>query len=144
MNVDVNVNIEFNRQQVLRAARRAAIWWLTASGKLIGNTCRELLSVEGSGRIRGRKVGPIVHSSPGEAPYKQTGNLRASINDNEIDRENLQNDVGTPLEYGAILELGLGKLRGQARPFLRRSLGLTRSRIESMAKTIEDRINQET
>lgn len=110
-------------------ARGKAVAWLHAACVQTANRARELLSVAGTGRYRGRKVGPIERSRPGEPPRKQTGRLRASVT-HEIDEKALVGRVGTNVEYGAALELGTR--RGLApRPWLRPALEWTRARLSN-------------
>jgi phage gpG-like protein len=69
-------------------------------------------------------------SSPGEAPHKRTGRLRASIT-YEVDASDLRARVGTNVTYGKHLELGTS--RGlRPRPWLRRALAESMVRIKQI------------
>lgn len=127
--IQIDVRTEWNGPQAKARAKKALFWWLKAGGVIVARRVRERLSTEGTGRIRGRRAGPRVHSSPGESPFKQTGMLRASIRE-EVDRDQMESRVGTPSVYGAILEL----LRN--RPFLRVSMAESKPQIEAMAQRI--------
>lgn len=78
---------------------------------------KELLSVPGTGLVKGTRVGPVVHSRPGEPPFKQTGRGRASVT-YEFDPEAMEGRAGTNVEYMAHLERGT-KRGILPRPWLR-------------------------
>lgn len=91
---------------------------------------RLLLSIPGSGRVRGRKAGPVVRSQPGQPPFKQTGTLRASVQQ-EIDASTQSGRVGTNLRYGLFLETGTR--RGLApRPWLRPAFEYVKTQIDAI------------
>ena len=104
---------------------------LRAAAITVQNRARVLLSVAGTGvrtkqgtvaagpGAKGKRVYGFDRSKPGEPPRKQTGRLRASV---AYEVVGLVARVGTNVLYGLVLELGLGKLRGAARPWLRRAL----------------------
>src|SRR4051812_44450187 len=79
------------------AIRRAAL--------AVNRRAKELLSVAGTGRVKGKKAGPVTHSAPGEPPKKQTGRLRASVT-YEMDEATMKARIGTNVKYGKHLELG--------------------------------------
>lgn len=110
---------EHVRSTVARRLHRAAI--------VVKNRAKQLLKTPGTGRVKGRKVGPVVHSKPGEPPYKQTGRLWQSVA-HEVDEPSLTARVGTNVEYGKHLELGTRKGL-KPRPWLRRALAETADRV---------------
>lgn len=88
---------------------------------------KEILSVPGTGRVGGRRSGPVTHARPGEPPRKQTGRLRASVT-YELDARDLAGRVGTNVDYGRHLELGTR--RGLLpRPWLRPAVSWVLSQL---------------
>lgn len=123
--------LEWNGPEARRRGRDAVVEFLTAACILITNEAKGLLSVPGTGRVKGRRVGAGGHSPPGEPPYKQTGRLRASVT-YEVDKGSLQARAGTNVDYGLYLELGTK--RGIApRPWLRPAMNNVRGKIEALA-----------
>ena len=100
--------------------RSQAVEWLYMVCIMTTSKAKELLSVPGTGKVRGQRAGPVVRSRPGEPPRKQTGRLRGSVT-YEVDERALRARVGTNVMYGRYLELGTR--RGLApRPWLRPAL----------------------
>jgi HK97 gp10 family phage protein len=86
--------------------RQKLIKKLTAVGITLVNAIKENISIPSFPE----------RSKPGEYPHKEDdGILRSSITYN-VDKENLNVKVGTPLLYGKFLERGTRKMA--ARPFL--------------------------
>lgn len=104
--------------------RADVVRFLSAAGAVVATRAKRLLSVAGTGRVRGKKAGRVVHAPKGEPPYKQTGRLRASMT-YEVDPETLTTRVGTNVEYARRLEL-------LDHPFLRRALDETRPEVDSI------------
>jgi HK97 gp10 family phage protein len=102
---------------------------IRAASIIVQNRAKVLLSTAGTGKVKGKRVGPVAHSAPGEPPRKQTGTLRASVT-YEIDDARMAGRVGTNIRYGRHLELGTSKMA--ARPWLRRALAESRSHIEAI------------
>ncbi len=123
-------NLEWHGNEAMDHVRRRAVQFLTRACITVVRRAKELLSVAGSGRTKGKKSGPVTHSKPGEPPYKQTGRLRASVT-YEVDADSLTGRVGTNVEYGLYLELGTKK-GILPRPWLRRSLAETQGRINEL------------
>ncbi len=105
---------------------------LAASGIVVQNHAKELVSIEGAGGSRAQRnsKGQFIKgtgsaklryganpSSPGDPPHKQTGRLLGSI---ATEPGGMIQRVGTNLKYGRWLELGTTKMA--ARPWLRRAL----------------------
>lgn len=104
--------------------RDEVVRFLSAASSIVAARAKRLLSVPGTGRIKGRKAGRVVHAPKGEPPYKQTGRLRASMT-YEVDPATLTARVGTNVEYARRLEL-------LDHPFLRRALDETRPEVDSI------------
>lgn len=121
---------EWNGQEAEREIRRRAVAILTEACILVTRSAKRLLSVPGTGRIKGRKVGRVTHSAPGEPPFKQTGRLRASVT-YEVDAASLTARAGTNVEYGRYLELGT-KNGLAPRPWLRRALAEVSGRVNAL------------
>lgn len=130
--------LEWNGPEAKRRGERALVNFLYAASINVEDRAKQLLSVPGTGRnrrdVRGRYLKAakgIVHSPPGEPPYKQTGRLRASVI-REVDENEFKARVGTNLEYGKHLEFGTsqGLL---PRPWLRRALAESRAKISDIA-----------
>jgi phage gpG-like protein len=129
------MTVEWHGDAAMAHVRRNAVQFLTRAAIEVKRRAKELLSVAGSGRVKGKKSGPVVHSRPGEPPRKQMGRLRASVA-HEVDAANLSAAVGTNVEYGRHLELGTS--RGIApRPWLRRALADMQGRINSLLSNID-------
>jgi phage gpG-like protein len=124
------LSVEWHGDAAMAHVRRNAVRFLTRAAIEVERRAKELLSVAGSGRVKGRKAGPSTHSRPGEPPYKQTGRLRASVT-RDVDEANLRAAVGTNVEYGRHLELGT-KRGILPRPWLRRALADMQGRINSL------------
>lgn len=92
---------------------------LAASARLVSNHAKQLVSVAGTTKVKGRRVYNSNPSRPGEPPHKQTGQLRRSITQQPVTGK-LAQRVGTNIEYGRWLELGTANMA--ARPWLRRAL----------------------
>jgi hypothetical protein len=132
----MSTHVEWNGSAAEDHVRRRAVQFLTRASIEVSRRAKELLSVAGSGRVKGRSGGPAVHSAPGEPPYKQTGRLRASVT-YEVDESTLEARAGTNVEYGRYLELGTK--RGIApRPWLRRALAEMQDRVNALLAAIGD------
>lgn len=128
--------VEWNGRECKRHYHRKTVQFLRVAALTVERRAKELLSAPGTLSIKGKKrVYGYFRSARGEPPRKQTGRLRASVA-TEVDEANLTARVGTNLFYGRILELGLGKLRGAARPWLRRALAESKSKIEEASRRI--------
>lgn len=115
---------ESNRDAAWDYVRGDAVKFLSAAASVVTTKAKRLLSVAGTGRVRGKKAGPVVHAPKGEPPYKQTGRLRASMT-YEVDPETLVARIGTNVEYSRRLEL-------LDHPFLRRALDETRPEVDAI------------
>jgi phage gpG-like protein len=123
-------HIVWHGPEAMDHVRGRAVQFVTRAAIEVQRRAKELLSVAGSGRKKGRKAGPAVHSRPGEPPRKQTGRLRASVT-HDVDAASLTARVGTNVEYGKYLELGTK--RGIApRPWLRRALAEMQGRVNEL------------
>lgn len=122
--------VEWHGDDAERMVRAKLVRGLHRAAYTIQRRAKELLSVAGTGRVKGRKAGPVVRSAPGEPPRKQTGRLRASVSI-EVDEASLTARVGTNVEYGRWLELGTKKGL-KPRPWLRRALAECHARITSI------------
>ncbi len=122
--------VEWHGEEAQQHVRSKAVQFLYRAAVTVAQRARDLLSVPGSGRVKGKQAGPQTHSAPGEPPRKQTGRLRASVTQ-EIDEATLSARVGTNVEYGKHLELGTK--RGIApRPWLRRALAEMQGRVNEL------------
>lgn len=119
---------DYVRARIVRCLYRAAY--------AVQARAKQLLSVAGTGKIKGEKVGPVARSLPGEPPRKQTGRLRASVQI-EVDEASLTARVGTNVEYGRHLELGTKRGLGP-RPWLRRALAEVSGRIGQILAGLGD------
>lgn len=126
--------LEWNGEGAKAYTHRRAVAVLNKCAFTISGRARELLSVAGTGRIKGKKVGPVTHSKPGEPPRKQTGTLRRSVQA-EVDERSLTARVGTNVEYGKHLELGT-KRGIKPRPWLRRALAESLPKINAWLATL--------
>lgn len=135
-----DIRIDWNGPACERRMKQLLMQGLSAAGRIVENRANELLSVDGSGKVRGRRRrGAVVtRSLPGEPPRAQTKQLLQSVTRDE-NREEISVKVGTPLEYGAHLELGTRKMR--PRPWLRRSLIECKERIETVIRASVARLN---
>lgn len=97
-----------NETAVKAAVQRMLRMSAYAATKIVLKNWKQKLGVAGSGRVRGRKSGPIERSKPGEAPRKQTGELRASA---ASEVNGATGRVGTNLNKGLYLELGTSKIK---------------------------------
>jgi hypothetical protein len=68
-------------------------------------------------------------SLPGEKPHADTGKLRQSIF-YDVDKSKLTCIVGTPLKYGAYLELGTSRM--EPRVYLLRTFAANHSRLKAI------------
>lgn len=109
--------------------RKRAAEFLEMAAIVVERQAKRLLNVEGSGRVRGKKVGPIVRSKPGEPPRKQTGLLHDSIT-HEVDDRALVARVGTNRFYGKILETKLDRV------FLQRAVDDMKGRVNEILARI--------
>jgi hypothetical protein len=124
-------NIEYNGDRVFRQAQRVVIERLDASGRLVRNQARTLLSREGrfvpggvltkSGKRVQQRLAVPLRSKPGEPPRKQTGDLRKSVQA-VLSSSELKMRVGTGKLYGAYLERGAPKINLAPRPWLIRAI----------------------
>lgn len=129
------MSVEWHGDAAMEHVRRKAVQFLHRAAITVERRAKELLSVAGSGRVKGRKAGPVVHSKPGEPPRKQTGQLRLSVT-REVDAANLTARVGTPWEYGRHLELGT-KRGILPRPWLRRAMAEMQSRVNELLGNVD-------
>jgi phage gpG-like protein len=107
----------WNGDGIIAEAHQAMERRLDAAAIHLQNAVKRKLSVPGTGRVRGRKSGPVTHAPEGQPPYKQTGRLRASI---AWERSAaLTRRVGSNVEYARNQELGLTV---RPHPYLRPSL----------------------
>jgi|SRR6185437_3513365 len=110
--------------------RALAVEVLTLICLEVVRRAKELLSVPGTGRVKGKKAGPVVHSAPGEPPRKQTGRGRASVT-YEVDAQALEARAGTNVDYMKHQELGTR--RGiKPRPWLRRAVAEVQGQIDAL------------
>jgi phage gpG-like protein len=130
----MSARIEWAGDEVKKKVHSAAVQFLTLACLLIVRRAKELLSTPGTGKVKGKQTGPVVHSAPGDSPFKQTGRLRASVT-YEVDEKALEARVGTNVDYGMYLELGTKK-GIRPRPWLRRALDEVKAQIQSLAATL--------
>lgn len=129
-----DARLEWHGEEAKRRINRKIVQVLYKCVTLIAGRAKELLGVAGTGRVKGKKVGPVVRSKPGEPPRKQTGTLRRSVQ-TEVDEASLTARVGTNVEYGKHLELGTK--RGIApRPWLRRAFAESLPKINAWLATL--------
>lgn len=135
-------NVEYNGDRAFNQARRVATERLQASGRLVRNQAKVLLSVEGRFAVGGprREKGTgkflaarrvTVRSKPGESPRKQSGHLRTNVYAVMSDLE-MKMRVGTGVKYGAILERGAPKIKLAARPWLIRAIRERQAQINRL------------
>jgi phage gpG-like protein len=122
--------LDFDAEGAQQYVRKGAINFIERAAIVVENRARELLSIAGTGRVAGKKKGPVERSKPGEPPRKQTGRLRASVT-REIDEAAMEARVGTNVAYGKHLELGT-KRGILPRPWLRRALAEMQSRVNDI------------
>ena len=121
--------VEWHGDEAKNHVRKRAAEFLDMACVVIERQAKRLLNVEGSGRVRGRKTGPIVRSKPGEPPRKQTGLLHNSVT-HEVDDRALIGRVGTNIFYGKILETKLNRV------WLQRAVDDTKSRVSEILARI--------
>lgn len=84
-------------------------------------------------------------SSPGEAPHKRTGNLRASV-DYWLNRKRLEVEIGVNVDAPYWSDLEFGTVNMEARPFLRtnimKNVYAAQKRISREAATITRRLSK--
>ena len=122
-------HVDWYGDQASDHVRKRAAEFLEMAAIVIERQAKRLLNVEGSGRVRGKKVGPIVRSKPGEPPRKQTGLLHDSIT-HELDDRALIARVGTNRFYGKILETKLNRV------FLQRAVDDMKGRVNEILARI--------
>jgi phage gpG-like protein len=123
------MSVEWHGDAAMDHVRGRAVQFLYLAAFTVERKAKDLLSVAGSGRVKGRKSGPVTHSRPGESPRKQTGILHDSVT-SEVDPSSLSARVGSNLKYAAWLELGTGRIA--PRPWLRRALAEMQSRVNEL------------
>jgi hypothetical protein len=113
----MSARLQWNGDEASKKAHAALVRFVTWCAIKTANQAKELLSVAGTGKVKGKQTGPVVHSQPGEPPRKQTGRGRASVT-YEVDQATATARVGTNVDYMAHQERGTK--RGLApRPWLR-------------------------
>lgn len=119
--------VEWHGDEAAKHVRQRALQWLYRVAIAIATRCKELLSVPGTGRVRGRRGGRATHAPPGRPPFKQTGRGRASVT-YEVDEASMTARVGTNVDYMRHQELGTK--RGLApRPWLRPSIAWAQAQM---------------
>jgi hypothetical protein len=113
----MSARLDLNTRGATAYVRRAALQWVTQIALLTVRRAKELTSHPGTGKVKGKRVGPVVHSAPGQPPFKQTGRGRASIT-YEVDAAELTSRAGTNVDYMAAQERG-SKRGLKPRPWLR-------------------------
>jgi hypothetical protein len=122
--------LEWNGDGAKALVRRRTAAYLLKLLRLIVRRAKELLSVPGTGKTKGKKTGPVVHASAGDPPHKQTGRGRASVT-YEFDDEQLVGRAGTNVEYMKHQELGTRK--GLApHPWLRPAYEWAKNQVGSL------------
>jgi HK97 gp10 family phage protein len=136
---------KWDGEQAKRLIRAAFLRNLKAAAIVVKNRAKVLVSVPGTAKAirkmeyryggfkfkvgkKGTVYGAVV-SDPGEPPRKQFGRLRASVA-SEADEGRLAARVGTNVKYGRWLELGTQNMA--ARPWLRRALNESLSRVRAI------------
>lgn len=122
-------HLEWHGDEAKEHVRRRAVQFLTRAAITVARRAKELLSIAGTGKVKGKKVGPVTHSKPGEPPRKQTGRLRASVT-HEVDEGELAARVGTNVDYGKILEVD------RDRVWLKRALDESAGRVNEILAQI--------
>lgn len=117
----------WNGDGIIAEAHEAMERKLDAAAIHLQGAVKRKLSVPGSGRVRGKKSGPVTHAPEGQPPYKQTGALRASIAWERAGK--LTRRVGSNLEYARNQELGVTV---RPHPFLRPSLAEESDRLRQI------------
>ena len=118
--------VKWNGNAIQDVIRKEMTKRLHVAGTLVRDRARVLLSVAGSGRVKGKKSGPVVRSKPGEPPRKQDGFLRGRVT-YKIENGKMVCKVGTPVWYGYYLEVGTSRI--VARPWLRRAFAERRAMV---------------
>lgn len=127
--------LDFDAAGAEQHVRKGAINFVERACIVVENRARDLLSVEGTGRVEGVEHGPVERSKPGEPPRKQTGRGRASVT-HEIDEAEMEGRVGTNVAYMKHLELGT-KRGILPRPWLRRALAEMQARVNELLSQIK-------
>lgn len=133
--------IDWNGDAAIELVRTKVIQFVTLAAKIVKRRALELLSIPGTAQSikkgqKGKRVEGAVRSKPGEAPRKQTGDLRNRVVD-EVDEESLASRVGSNEPKARALEMGT-KRGLLPRPWLRRALNESQSEIESLEGKIGD------
>lgn len=128
--------VEWHGDEASRHVRSRAVRFLYRAASWVQTRAKQLLSIAGTGKVKGKRVGPVERSKPGEPPRKQTGRLRASVQ-KEVDAESLTARVGTNVEYGRHLELGT-KRGVKPRPWLRRALAEMQTKVAQLLAGVGD------
>jgi hypothetical protein len=127
---DARVRVEWNGPGAEALVRTLAVRLLRRVCILVTTRAKRLLSVPGTGRVKGRRAGPVTHAPAGEPPFKQTGRGRASVT-YEVDEAALTARAGTNVEYMKHQELGT-KRGVRPHPWLRRAVAECASQIKSL------------
>ena len=118
-----------NVDEIVKNIDEAKYEKLLAASEFARNRLVEKLGGNRSGRtytVPGTSV-TYTASAPGEAPASRTGQLRGSI---EYEITNNTGYIGTPLQYGAFLELGTNK--AAPRPWLKTTLSANQKAIQDI------------
>lgn len=132
--------LDWHGAEALEMIRERALEFVTSAAIIVERRAHVLLSIPGTvvsiaKGSKGKRKTDAVRSKPGEAPRKQTGDLRRKTT-YEVDAETLTSRVGTNLKKGKALELGTS--RGLLpRPWLRRALAESQTEIQSLEGKIE-------
>lgn len=127
-------HVDWNGREAKRRGHAAMVQFLHLACMLIVNRAKELLSVPGTGRVKGKKTGPVVHAAAGDPPMKQTGRGRASVT-YEVDERTLEGRAGTNVDYMMYQELGT-KRGISPHPWLRRALAEVLDQIKALAQQL--------
>lgn len=132
-------NLRWNGPAAEQHVRARALQFLVTLCETAVNRAARILSVPGTGKTKGKRTGPVVHSPPGAPPYKQTGRGRASVT-YEIDEQALSCRIGTNVEYMKHQELGTK--RGLApRPWLRPAVDWAIAKVGSLGSFVRSEGN---
>lgn len=129
------IRIDWHGEATMAAIKAQLNRAIYAGGTILRNRAIERVSIDGSGKVNGRRVRGVrpVHSLPGESPRSQSKQLRQSITVS-ADRTRMTVRVGSPMIYGPYLELGTRHMA--PRPWLRRSYEEVREQIEMATQRI--------
>jgi hypothetical protein len=129
-------NLEWHGKEAQELVHKKAVKAVTIICISITRRAKVLLSVAGTGKVKGKRVGKVKHAPAGQPPFKQTGRGRASVT-YEVDDGSITGRAGTNVDYMKHQELGT-KRGLKPHPWLRRAYDWTAAQVESILAPLQE------